>query len=169
MLHHQPLHEVWPLMKSVLVVCLGNICRSPMAEGAVRKALEGAGFSDITVDSAGTSGWHEGGSPDPRAVKAALMRNIDIAHQRARQITEDDFHRFSLILAMDGQNYARLKAMQPQGSHATVRMFMEFAGEIPVREVPDPYYGREEDFDHALDLIELAAKGLADHMAAASG
>ena len=70
---------------------------------------------------------------------------------------------------MDGQNYARLKAMQPQGSPANVRMFMEFAGEVPVREVPDPYYGREEGFDHALDLIERAAKGLADHMAAASG
>jgi protein-tyrosine phosphatase len=70
---------------------------------------------------------------------------------------------------MDGQNYARLKAMQPEGSTATIRMFMEYAGEVPVREVPDPYYGGEEGFDHALDLIELAARGLADHMAAARG
>jgi protein-tyrosine phosphatase len=163
------LPEVFPLMKSILVVCLGNICRSPMAEGAVRKALDEAGLAHVAVDSAGTSGWHEGGPPDPRAVKAALMRDIDIAHQRARQVTDDDFHRFGLILAMDGQNYARLKAMQPEGSTATIRMFMEYAGEVPVREVPDPYYGGEEGFDHALDLIELAARGLADHMAAARG
>lgn len=140
-----------------------------MAEGAVRRALDDAGLSHIAVDSAGTSGWHEGGPPDPRAVKAALMRDIDIAHQRARQITGDDFDRFGLILAMDGQNYARLKAMQPHGTPANIRMFMEFAGEIPVREVPDPYYGGEEGFDHALELIELAAKGLAAHMAAARG
>jgi protein-tyrosine phosphatase len=156
-------------MKSVLIVCLGNICRSPMAEGVVRKALDEAGLADVAVDSAGTSGWHEGAPPDPRAVKAALMRNVDIAHQRARQVSDDDYHRFDLILAMDGQNYARLKAMQPDSATAGIRMFMEFAGEVPVREVPDPYYGGEDGFDHALDLIELAARGLAAHMAAASG
>ena len=156
-------------MKSVLLVCLGNICRSPMAEGAVRKALDAAGLAHVATDSAGTSGWHAGGPPDPRAVKAALMRDIDIAHQRARQGEEQDFHRFDVLLAMDGANYARLKAMQPDGSPAQVRMFLEFAGEVPVREVPDPYYGGEEGFEHALDLIELAARGLAAHIARASG
>jgi protein-tyrosine phosphatase len=156
-------------MKSILLVCLGNICRSPMAEGAVRKALDEAGLTHVTADSAGTSGWHAGGPPDPRAVKAALMRDIDIAHQRARQVEQEDFHRFDLVLAMDGANYARLKTMQPEGSPAQLRMFMEFAGEMPVREVPDPYYGGEEGFEHALDLIELAARGLAAHIARASG
>jgi protein-tyrosine phosphatase len=156
-------------MKSVLLVCLGNICRSPMAEGAVRKALDAAGLAHVATDSAGTSGWHAGGPPDPRAVKAALMRDIDIAHQRARQVEQEDFHRFDMVLAMDGANYARLKTMQPEGSPAQLRMFMEFAVEVPVREVPDPYYGGEEGFEHALDLIELAARGLAAHIARASG
>lgn len=140
-----------------------------MAEGAVRKALDEAGLGHVAADSAGTSGWHAGGPPDPRAVKAALMRDIDISAQRARQVEEDDFHRFGMLLAMDGDNYARLKAMQPEGSPAQVRLFMEFAGEVPVREVPDPYYGGEEGFEHALDLIELAAKGLAAYIARASG
>lgn len=156
-------------MKSVLLVCLGNICRSPMAEGAVRKALDNAGLAHVATDSAGTSGWHAGGPPDPRAMKAALMRDIDIAGQRARQVEEEDFHRFDMLLAMDGQNFARLKAMQPHGAPARVHLFMEFAGEVPVREVPDPYYGGEEGFEHALDLIELAARGLAAHIARASG
>jgi protein-tyrosine phosphatase len=165
------LPEVFPLMKSILVVCLGNICRSPMAEGVVRKALDEAGLAHVAVDSAGTSGWHEGGPPDPRAVKAALdaQRRTSPTSAPARS-ADDDFHRFDLILAMDGQNYARLKAMQPDRFNSNgIRMFMEFAGEVPVREVPDPYYGGEEGFDHALDLIELAARGLAAHMAAASG
>lgn len=140
-----------------------------MAEGAVRKALDEAGLHHVHTDSAGTSGWHEGASPDPRAIKAALMRDIDIAAQRARQVVAGDFDRFDLLLAMDGQNYARLKAMQPHGSPASIRMFMEFAGEVPVREVPDPYYGGEEGFEHALDLIELAARGLAGYIARASG
>jgi protein-tyrosine phosphatase len=156
-------------MKSLLLVCLGNICRSPMAEGAVRKAFDEAGLHHVSIDSAGTSAWHEGAGPDPRAVKVAMMRDIDIAHQRARQVAPEDFVNFDLILAMDGQNYARLKAMQPEDSTAVIRMFLEFAGELPVREVPDPYYGHEEGFDHALDLIELAARGLVAHIARASG
>ncbi len=140
-----------------------------MAEGAVRKALDEAGLHHVALDSAGTSAWHEGAPPDPRAIKAALMRDIDIAGQRARQVTAQDFTGFDVILAMDGQNYARLKAMQPDGATAQIRMFLEFAGEVPVREVPDPYYGGEDGFDHALDLIELAARGLAAHIARASG
>lgn len=140
-----------------------------MAEGAVRKALDDAGLHHVTTDSAGTSGWHVGASPDPRAVKTALMRDIDIAGQHARQVSEDDFHRFDMMLAMDGANYAQLKAIQPQGSPTRVHMLLEFAGEVPVGEVPDPYYGNEEGFDHALDLIQLAANGLAAHMARSSG
>ncbi len=97
------------------------------------------------------------------------MRDIDIAGQRARQVEDEDFHRFDMLLAMDGQNFARLKAMQPHGAPGRVHLFMDFAGEVPVREVPDPYYGGEEGFEHALDLIELAARGLAAHIARASG
>jgi len=136
-------------MKSILLVCLGNICRSPMAEGAVRLALDKAGSP-----------------PDARAVKAALMRDMDISGQRARQIDAADFDRFDIIAAMDQNNYARLRELQPDGSTGRVHLFMEFAGELPVREVPDPYYGREDGFDHSLDLIEQAARGLAHYIAA---
>ncbi len=137
-----------------------------MAQGVVRRALDEAGLTHITTDSAGTSGWHVGGPPDPRAVKAALMRDIDIFAQRARQVEAGDFHQFDIIAAMDRDNYARLRELQPERSTARVHMFLEFAGELPVREVPDPYYGGEDGFDHALDLIELAARGLAAHIAA---
>ncbi len=153
-------------MKSILLVCLGNICRSPIAEGAVRQVLDKAGMTHIETDSAGTSGWHVGGPPDPRAVKAALMRDIDISAQRARQVEAADFDRFDIIAAMDRNNYARLRELQPDGSTGRVHLFLEFAGELPVREVPDPYYGGEDGFDHALDLIEQAARGLVTHIAA---
>ena len=156
-------------MKSILLVCLGNICRSPMAEGAVRHALDKAGLTHIETDSAATSGWHVGSPPDQRAVKAALMRDLDISGQRARQIDAADFDRFDIIAAMDQNNYARLRELQPDGSAGRVHLFMEFAGELPVREVPDPYYGREDGFDHALDLIEQAAHGLARYMADRAG
>ncbi len=139
-----------------------------MAEGAVRQALDKAGLTRVRTDSAGTSGWHAGGPPDPRAVKTALMRNIDISAQRARQVETDDFSKFDIVAAMDRENYARLRELQPDGSNGRVHLFLEFAGELPIREVPDPYYGGEDGFDHALDLIELAARGLVDHIAARS-
>ncbi|MEM7634177.1 MAG: low molecular weight protein-tyrosine-phosphatase [Pseudomonadota bacterium] len=156
-------------MKSILLVCLGNICRSSMAEGAMRLALDEAGLGHVTTDSAGTSGWHAGGPPDPRAVKAALMRNMDISGQRARQIEAADFDRFDIVAAMDRDNYARLRELQPDGTQGRVHLFLEFAGELPVREVPDPYYGNEAGFEHALDLIELAARGLVARIAARAG
>jgi len=137
-----------------------------MAEGAVRRALDEAGLTHLETDSAGTSGWHAGDPPDPRAVKAALMRDIDISRQRARQIETADFDRFDIIAAMDRENYACLRELQPEGSTGRVHLFLEFAGDLPVREIPDPYYGGEDGFDHALDLIELAARGLASHIAA---
>lgn len=132
----------------------------------MRLALDEAGLTHIKTDSAGTSGWHVGGPPDPRAVKAALMRDMDISAQRARQVEPADFDRFDIIAAMDRGNYARLRELQPDGSTGRVHLFLEFAGELPVREVPDPYYGGEDGFDHALDLIELAARGLANHISA---
>ncbi len=140
-----------------------------MAEGAVRMALDDAGLTHIETDSAGTSGWHVGSPPDPRAVKAALMRKIDISGQRARQVEAADFNGFDIIAAMDRHNYARLRELQPDGSTGRVHLFPEFAGDLPVREVPDPYYGGEDGFDHALDLIQHAARGLAAHMAARTG
>jgi protein-tyrosine phosphatase len=153
-------------MTSILLVCLGNICRSPMAEGVVREQLDTAGMTHIATDSAGTSGWHAGGSPDPRAVKAALMRDIDISAQRARQVEAEDFDRFDIIAAMDQANYARLREIQPEGSKARVYLLLGFARELPVSEVPDPYYGGEDGFDHALGLIEQGTRGLVDHIAA---
>lgn len=152
-------------MTSVLLVCLGNICRSPMAEGVVRHCLDKAGLAHVTTDSAGTSGWHEGSPPDPRAIKAALMRDIDISGQAARQVQPQDFDNFDIIAAMDQSNYARLRQMQPEASKARIHLFLEFARELPVSEVPDPYYGGEDGFDHALDLIEQAARGLVDQLA----
>ncbi len=157
-------------MTAILLVCLGNICRSPMAEGVLRARLDSSGLTDVITDSAGTSGWHAGAPPDTRAIKAALMRDVDISHLRARQVEPEDFSQFDIIAGMDRDNYARLRQMQPENSKARVHLFLEFARELPVREVPDPYYGGEDGFDHALDLIEQAARGLVDHIAArASG
>lgn len=131
----------------------------------MRLALDESGLGHIKTDSAGTSGWHVGSPPDPRAVKAASMRDMDISSQRARQVEAIDFDNHDIIAAMDRNNYARLRELQPDGSKGRVHLFLEFAGELPVREVPDPYYGAEDGFNHALDLIELAAKGLAAHTA----
>ena len=137
----------------ILAVCLGNICRSPTAEAVLRARLTG-----VEVDSAGTSDWHIGDPPYPPAIKAAAERGYDLTLLRARQVTEQDFHEFDLILAMDASNLKKLKAMSPMGARASVRLLMEYAPEGAVSEVPDPYY--TGDFEGALDLIEAAADGL---------
>ena len=157
-------------MKSILFVCLGNICRSPMAEGVFRHVAENRGLSDgLTVDSAGTGSWHVGNPPDERAQRAAAGRGIDISGLRARQVGPDDFEQFDLVVAMDDANIDALRRLAPDAACDRIRLFLEFTAGGSVREVPDPYYGGEEGFDHVLDLIEAAARGLADHIAPRKG
>lgn len=138
----------------LLCVCLGNICRSPTAEGVLRKL----GGDAVVVDSAGTAGWHVGKPPYGPAVAAAAARGYDLTPLRARRIAPEDFHDFDLILAMDVQNLADIEMLRPHGSETDVKLFLDYAPEIGRREIPDPYYTR--DFDEALDLIEAASKGL---------
>lgn len=138
----------------VLCVCLGNICRSPSAEGVLR-AMGGA---KITVDSAGTEAWHVGNPPYGPAIEAGRKRGYDLSPLRARAFQRRDFSEFDLILAMDTQNLADIEAMRPTGNHTPVRLFMEFAQEADRTEVPDPYF--TGDFEDALNLIEAAARGL---------
>jgi len=138
----------------VLCVCLGNICRSPTAEAVLRK-LAG---DHMTVDSAGTGGWHISDPPYGPAIKAAKARGYDLSKLRARKFDVQDFQNFGLILAMDRQNLADIEALRPQGSKTPVCLMLDFAPEVAASEVPDPYY--TGDFDEALDLIEHAARGV---------
>ena len=147
----------------VLFVCLGNICRSPMAEGAFRHAVEERELQQhFLIDSAGTSGWHINEPPDRRAQNAAADRGMNISQQASRIVTAEDFDRFHYIVAMDHSNLNSLEASKPEGSKATVDMLMSWSGSI--REVPDPYYGGEDGFDHCLDLITQGAQSLLDNI-----
>lgn len=137
----------------VLCVCLGNICRSPTAEAVLRHMSDGR----LEVDSVGTEGWHVGKPPYDPAVSAAAERGYDLTPLRARQLTEDDFVRFDLILAMDRANIAEIEALRPAGNATPVKLFLDFAPAAATPEVPDPYYTR--DFDEALDRIEAASRG----------
>lgn len=146
-------------MVRVLFVCMGNICRSPLAQGVFEDVLAREGLEgEIFVDSAGTGAWHVGSSPDERAQKSASLRGLDLSSQRARRISPDDCETFDYILTMDEDNY-RAVASLCRGS-AVVRPFLDFAADSPEREVPDPYYGGPEGFDHVLDLVEEASEGL---------
>jgi protein-tyrosine phosphatase len=145
----------------ICFVCLGNICRSPTAEGVFRHLVENAGLADcVTIDSAGTGGYHVGEKSDSRTRAAARRRGYEIDH-RAWQFTEKDFSRFDLVLAMDGSNLSRLEAMVRGGVARDVRLFRSFdptAGRDA--EVPDPWYGGDEGFEEVLDQCERAAEGL---------
>jgi protein-tyrosine phosphatase len=145
----------------LLFVCLGNICRSPTAEGVLRviAAREFPALS-LEVDSAGTADYHVGEPPDRRTVAAARRRGYDLAQQRARQVQRSDFDRFDYVLAMDRANLVELESRRPPGASARLALFMEFAPENGVEEVPDPYYLGIEDFERVLDLCEAAARGL---------
>lgn len=144
----------------VLFVCLGNICRSPTAEGVLRHQLTLASLADqVEVASAGTGDWHVGKPPDSRTQRAALLRGYDLSAQRAQQVSAQDFSRYDLILAMDNSNLGHLKALQSTAGSAELDLFLRrYDGEVD--EVPDPYYGGEEGFDRVLDLIEVACRGL---------
>ena len=139
--------------RKVLFVCLGNICRSPAAEGVFRQLAPGIG-----ADSAGTAGWHVNKPPYGPMQAAARARGYDLSDLRARRIRTGDFARFDLIIAMDAQNLAEIEALRPADSDTPVQLFTDYAPGTGMDHVPDPYYTR--DFDGALDLIEIAARGL---------
>ncbi|VVP17105.1 low molecular weight protein-tyrosine-phosphatase [Pseudomonas fluorescens] len=141
----------------VLFVCLGNICRSPTAEGVLRHKLREAGLADhIEVASAGTGDWHVGKAPDKRSQAAAKLRGYDLSAQRAQQVTRADFATYDLILAMDHSNLRHLKALQPAKGKAELDLFLRrFQSELD--EVPDPYYDGDQGFEQVLDLIERAS------------
>lgn len=150
---------------SVLFVCMGNICRSPTIEAVFRAALEQQRLDDrIHVDSAGTGSWHVGSPPDPRAIQAASKRGYDLTALRARQVVVADFSRYGWILAMDETNLRALEAMRPVDFAGHLGLLLDFAPELGVREVPDPYYGGREGFDYVLDLAEASARGLIRHL-----
>jgi len=141
----------------VLFVCLGNICRSPTAEGVLRHKLREAGLAEqVEVASAGTGDWHVGKAPDTRSQAAAKLRGYDLSAQRARQVTRADFASYDLILAMDNSNLRHLKALQPAQGKAELDLFLR-RYQSPIDEVPDPYYDGEQGFEQVLDLIERAS------------
>lgn len=145
----------------MLFVCLGNICRSPTAEGVLRHlAAQEAPNLNIEIDSAGTADYHIGAPPDARSQRAALGRGIDLSGLRARQVRSDDFIRFDLILAMDRDNLRELEALKPRGSHASLKLFLEYAPELNLRDVPDPYYRDAGAFEEVLNLTTAASRGL---------
>jgi protein-tyrosine phosphatase len=145
----------------ILFVCLGNICRSPMAEGVFRRVVEEEGFADrFEIDSAGLGDWHIGQAPDTRAQAAAKSRGMDISGQAARQVTGADFSNFDLLLVMDRSNLNELRRRAPAEAYSKIRIFLDYAPHVGTKDVPDPFFGGDEGFDHALDLIEEAAHGL---------
>lgn len=150
----------------VLFVCLGNICRSPTAEGVFRCLLEEHGLDDrVQVDSCGIGDWHLGKAPDPRTREAAARRGIDLSMLQARQLADADFHRFDYLLAMDHDNLAAMQSRAPQDVAGHLGLFLDFAGleaGLKGRAVPDPYYGGEQGFEEVLDLVEIASRGLLD-------
>jgi len=156
---------------SVLFVCMGNICRSPTAEGVFRRLVaERAPDLGIEIDSAGTHDYHVGDAPDRRAIAAASRRGIDIGGLRARVVEESDFERFDLVIAMDRLNHAILLDRSPRQYRERVRLFLEFAPTIDEEDVPDPYYGGPVGFERVLDLAEEASMGLLDEvMSGAAG
>jgi protein-tyrosine phosphatase len=142
------------------MVCLGNICRSPTAQGVLEKLVAERGLGDrIWVDSAGTSGWHIGEAPDPRSQKAAANRGYDLSRQRGRQVSADDFDAFDFIFAMDSDNLRNLQALRPTHFGGQLGLLLDFGSQKQYREVPDPYHGGSAGFELVIDLIEDACSG----------
>ena len=153
-------------IKSVLFVCLGNICRSPLAEGVLGVVLAERELDrDILLDSAGPSDWEAGSGPDPRSTSIAARHGLDISGQKARKVTPDDFFRFDLILGMDQSNVRDLKALAPAAMGDRVHLFLEFA-EGKARDVPDPYYDGPDAFASVYRMIREASEALATRLAA---
>jgi protein-tyrosine phosphatase len=151
----------------ILFVCMGNICRSPTAEGVMRSLVREAGLEhEIEIDSAGTGGWHVGDPPDRRATEAARLRGITL-DGAARQVTPADFEDFDLVLALDRENLRNLRAIAPPGTEEKLRLLREFdphSAGAPDLDVPDPYYGGPRGFETVLDQVEAACRGLLDEL-----
>lgn len=148
-------------MVKVLFVCMGNICRSPTAEGVFRHRVAAAGLDSVfNIDSAGTHSYHVGARPDPRAAEAARRRGIDLGGLRARRVAPEDFERFDYVLAMDRHNLELLVADCPEAHRDKLELFLKYATAYDDTEVPDPYYGGNKGFEYVLDLVEDAADGL---------
>ncbi|TQF00301.1 MAG: low molecular weight phosphotyrosine protein phosphatase [Spiribacter salinus] len=148
-------------MPAVLFVCMGNICRSPTAEGVFRERVRASGLGEaIHTDSAGTHDYHIGKRPDPRSHTEAQSRGVDISDLRARQVDSHDFEFFDYLLAMDEANYDWLIAEAPSALRARIHPFLRFAPDVPERWVPDPYFGGDAGFRHVFDLVEAASDGL---------
>lgn len=158
-------------MVGVLFVCMGNICRSPMAEGVFRHLALASGLSEsprtgIVIDSAGTSGYHVGDPPDRRGQRVARGYGIDLSGLRSRRVESHDFEDFDMVLAMDEDNLALLRERCPPDHHDRIELFLDYAPDVPFSELPDPYYGDESDFERCYSLVEQAAKGLLEKVIA---
>lgn len=152
-------------MTRILFVCMGNICRSPSAEGVLRQQAQAAKLAHLLeIDSAGTHAYHIGEAPDQRSIKHAKQRGYDLAALRARQAHAEDFVEFDYILAMDEDNLALLTKRCPVEQRHKLQLFMHYAPEIGSKIVPDPYYGEKADFERVLDYCEAAAQGLLAHL-----
>jgi protein-tyrosine phosphatase len=152
-------------MIRVLFVCMGNICRSPSAEGVFLQLVDEEGLLPyIEIDSAGTHHYHIGEQADPRSIAHAAMRQIDITMHRARQVTLDDFETYHHILAMDTHNLHHLMAQCPSEHQHKLQLFLQYAPDSGGDDVPDPYYGGPNGFNHVLDLVEHASRGLLQHL-----
>jgi protein-tyrosine phosphatase len=150
---------------SVLFVCMGNICRSPTAEGVFRKVVGDAGMLErVHIESAGTHAYHSGASPDHRAQSAAARRGVTLHEIRARRVSDEDFELFDYILVMDQDNLEELLLRAPEMHRGKVHLFLEFAGGTTVSEVPDPYYGGATGFELVLDLVEQASERLLERI-----
>lgn len=160
-------------MKKILFVCLGNICRSAMAQGILEAELSSRGITGAFVDSAGTGDWHTGNQPDSRAISTVQTRGIDISGQRARQLKLADFKNFDMIIAMDRDNYTDIMALaarvsNPKAAREKVSMCLDYATNNKSSDVPDPYYGAQGGFGEVLALLEDSCSGLADHITSAN-
>ena len=150
----------------LLVVCLGNICRSPMAEGALRFRIAEAGLEHLVeVDSAGTGDWHVGEPPDRRAIATAARHGVDISMLRARQLQAADYHRFDWLLCADASNLRDVLRLAPPAARDRVALLLDWAGVAPGGQVPDPYYGGEDQFEEVWRMVDAAARAAVERLA----